>query len=90
MPTDSPYQKDAEAATNWFNCFCLMAELGLRPIEVAELVGSHSALKHFLKLMTSFTCVMAWLCAAVFLSIRFDLNYLSLNEISSVSTMIVR
>ena len=34
LPTDSPYQKDAEAATNWFNCFCLMAELGLRPIEV--------------------------------------------------------
>ena len=34
LPTDSPYKKDAEAATNWFNCFCLMAELGLRPIEV--------------------------------------------------------
>ncbi len=34
LPTDSPYQKDAKAATNWFNCFCLMAELGLRPIEV--------------------------------------------------------
>ena len=27
-------KKDEEAATNWFNCFCLMAELGLRPIEV--------------------------------------------------------
>ena len=34
LPTDSPYKKDAEAATTWFNCFCLMAELGLRPIEV--------------------------------------------------------
>ena len=22
LPTDSPYNKDAEAATNWFNCFC--------------------------------------------------------------------
>ena len=34
LPTDSPYKVDAEAATAWFNCFCLMAELGLRPIEV--------------------------------------------------------
>ena len=34
LPTDSPYKIDAEAATAWFNCFCLMAELGLRPIEV--------------------------------------------------------
>ena len=32
-------------------------------VEVAELVGSHSALKHFQKLMTSFACVMAWLVA---------------------------
>ena len=34
LPTDSPYNVDAEAATRWFNCFCLMAELGLRPIEI--------------------------------------------------------
>ena len=34
LPTDSSYKKDAEAATSWFNCFCLMAELGLRPIEI--------------------------------------------------------
>lgn len=34
LPTDSPNKTDAEAATNWLNCFCLMAELGLRPIEV--------------------------------------------------------
>ena len=37
LPTDSPYKVDAEAATSWFNCFCLMAELGLRPIEVNHL-----------------------------------------------------
>jgi len=37
LPTDSPYKVDAEAATTWFNCFCLMAELGLRPIEVNRL-----------------------------------------------------
>ena len=34
LPTDSPYKIDAEAAIGWFNSFCLMAELGLRPIEV--------------------------------------------------------
>ncbi|ABV50894.1 Hypothetical protein P9215_12791 [Prochlorococcus marinus str. MIT 9215] len=34
LPTDSEAKKDADAATRWFNCFCLMAELGLRPIEI--------------------------------------------------------
>ena len=33
-PREKKNKKDAEAATSWFNCFCLMAELGLRPIEV--------------------------------------------------------
>ena len=34
LPTDSEANKDADAASRWFNCFCLMAELGLRPIEI--------------------------------------------------------
>ena len=34
-------------------------------VESVELVSSPSALKHFQKLMTSFTCVMAWLCAVL-------------------------
>ena len=34
-------------------------------IEGAELVGSHSALKHFKKLMTPITCDFAWLCAVL-------------------------
>ena len=34
LTTDSEAKKDSDAATRWFNCFCLMAELGLRPIEI--------------------------------------------------------
>ena len=38
MPIDSPFKKDADAATRWNNAFCLMAELGLRPTEVNKLI----------------------------------------------------
>ena len=38
LPIDSPFKKDAEAATRWNNAFCLMAELGLRPTEVNKLI----------------------------------------------------
>ncbi len=37
LPINSPFQKDAEAAEKWLNAFRLMAELGLRPIEVGYL-----------------------------------------------------
>jgi len=38
--------------------------------EVAGLVGSHSTLPRILKTkMTSFTCVMVWLCVALFLPV---------------------
>jgi len=38
LPIDSPFKKDADAATRWNNAFCLMAELGLRPTEVNQLI----------------------------------------------------
>ena len=38
LPIDSPFKKDADAATRWNNAFCLMAELGLRPTEVNKLI----------------------------------------------------
>jgi len=34
LTIDSEAKKDSDAATRWFNCFCLMAELGLRPIKM--------------------------------------------------------
>ena len=37
LPINSPFQRDAEAAEKWLNAFRLMAELGLRPIEVGYL-----------------------------------------------------
>ncbi len=38
LPIDSPFKKDADAAIRWNNAFCLMAELGLRPTEVNQLI----------------------------------------------------
>ena len=37
LPINSPLIKDSEAAEKWLNAFRLMAELGLRPIEVGYL-----------------------------------------------------
>ena len=37
LPINSSFQRDAEAAEKWLNAFRLMAELGLRPIEVGYL-----------------------------------------------------
>ena len=38
LPINSSFQRDAEAAEKWLNAFRLMAELGLRPIEVGEMI----------------------------------------------------
>ena len=37
LPINSPFERDAVAAEKWLNAFRLMAELGLRPIEVGYL-----------------------------------------------------
>jgi len=37
LPLDSPYERDKDAAQKWLNAFQLMAELGLRPVEVRHL-----------------------------------------------------
>ena len=37
MPINSSFERDAVAAEKWLNAFRLMAELGLRPIEVGYL-----------------------------------------------------
>ena len=38
LPTDDQDKKVSKAATQWFNALCLMAELGLRPIEVGKMI----------------------------------------------------
>ncbi|MBO8228509.1 site-specific integrase [Prochlorococcus marinus XMU1414] len=41
LPTDDPDKKVSDAATKWFNALCLMAELGLRPIEVGKMISKY-------------------------------------------------
>ena len=38
LPTDDEDKKVSKAAAQWFNAVCLMAELGLRPIEVGKMI----------------------------------------------------
>ena len=38
LPTDDQDKKVSEAATKWFNALCMMAELGLRPLEVGKMI----------------------------------------------------
>ena len=38
LPTDDQDKKVSKAAAQWFNAVCLMAELGLRPIEVGKMI----------------------------------------------------
>ena len=41
LPTDDPDKKVSEAAAKWFNALCMMAELGLRPIEVGKMISKY-------------------------------------------------
>ena len=41
LPTDDSDKMVSEAATKWFNALSMMAELGLRPIEVGKMISKY-------------------------------------------------